>query len=204
MIYRSRSWLHRRELSPEETAANAAKRAKRAAAAMTCQCCGRAILANKGSIALHGYERPGYGWQTASCMGAKYLPFEVSRERLGDLIRALQDMVKTREQRLIDVTAETVSVPFTYSERLGLGFTKRVNKTVQVTRATFDKIKAELGGKFAQNCVYRFDDLMRREQSHVESELRHLRSDLAMHEKRFAEWKQTHHRVENRWEKIDA
>ena len=29
----------------------------------------------------HGYERPGHGWQTGSCMGAKNLPFEVDRDR---------------------------------------------------------------------------------------------------------------------------
>jgi hypothetical protein len=44
----------------------------------TCQICGRAIKANTGIIAAHGYKRPGYGWQTASCYGARHQPYEVS------------------------------------------------------------------------------------------------------------------------------
>jgi len=58
---------------------------------MTCQCCGRGIFAATGTIAHHGYQRPGGGWQTASCSGAKELPFEVSREALGRLIANLND-----------------------------------------------------------------------------------------------------------------
>ena len=29
-------------------------------------------------IAHHGYKRPGQGWQTASCFGARYRPYEVA------------------------------------------------------------------------------------------------------------------------------
>ena len=47
----------------------------------TCQICGRAILAKTGLIAHHGYQRPdGRGYQTASCPGARELPYEVSRD----------------------------------------------------------------------------------------------------------------------------
>ena len=45
-----------------------------------CQICAREIKANTGLIAHHGYQRPGSGWQTASCDGAKQLPYEVSRD----------------------------------------------------------------------------------------------------------------------------
>ena len=44
----------------------------------TCQICGRQILAKNGKIAHHGYRRPGVGWQTGSCEGARCLPLEVS------------------------------------------------------------------------------------------------------------------------------
>lgn len=42
-------------------AANAAAKAKKNKAQMTCQCCGRKHLANTGRIAHHGYQRPGIG-----------------------------------------------------------------------------------------------------------------------------------------------
>lgn len=46
-----------------------------------CQICARDIKANTGIIAHHGYQRPQYqGWQTASCDGARQLPYEVSRD----------------------------------------------------------------------------------------------------------------------------
>jgi|SRR5579859_2934664 len=51
----------------------------------TCQVCGRLIKAGSGLIAHHGYKRPGDGWQTASCQGAKYLPYEESCNRLREV-----------------------------------------------------------------------------------------------------------------------
>lgn len=45
----------------------------------TCQICGRAHKSKNGVIAHHGYKRPHQqGWQTASCYGARHLPYEVS------------------------------------------------------------------------------------------------------------------------------
>jgi len=53
-----------------------------------CQICGRAILANTGVIAHHGYKRPGDGWQTSSCFGARYRPYEIACDALPDAIKA--------------------------------------------------------------------------------------------------------------------
>jgi len=91
----------------------AAAKAKKSAKAMTCQCCGRQIFAQAGSIAHHGYERPGYGWQTASCMGAKYPPLQVDRARLADLIVALKQMIVDAEADRAKIVAEKVKLPFT-------------------------------------------------------------------------------------------
>lgn len=48
----------------------------------TCQICGREIKASTGKIAHHGYRRPAPYYQTASCFGARHLPYEVSRDAL--------------------------------------------------------------------------------------------------------------------------
>lgn len=90
----------------------AEEKARKQASAMTCQCCGRQIFAQRGKIAHHGYERPGYGWQTASCMGALYLPFEVARERLADLIVALQHQLDDTIGTLKAIKAEKVKLAF--------------------------------------------------------------------------------------------
>jgi hypothetical protein len=59
----------------------------------TCQICGRPVLANTGLIAHHGYTRPGDGWQTASCMGARHLPYEVSCDVLPVAIESIQNYI---------------------------------------------------------------------------------------------------------------
>lgn len=48
----------------------------------TCQICGRAIKAKNGWIAHRGYTRPGHGWQTGSCFGARFRPYEVAHDAL--------------------------------------------------------------------------------------------------------------------------
>ena len=56
----------------------------------TCPVCFRSIAVVSGSMALHGYKRPGSGWQTSSCEGAvRFQPLEVSSDGLVWLIGAL-------------------------------------------------------------------------------------------------------------------
>jgi hypothetical protein len=65
----------------------------------TCQICGRSIKAKTGVIAHHGYKRPsGYGFQTASCLGARYLPYEVSADRIPEVIKMVQAFVDKTER----------------------------------------------------------------------------------------------------------
>jgi len=52
----------------------------------TCPCCFRQIAVVRTKMALHGYERPGTGWQTSSCPGVDFKPLEVSSDGLAWLI----------------------------------------------------------------------------------------------------------------------
>lgn len=67
-----------------------------------CQICEREIKANTGVIAHHGYQRPdrGSGWQTASCFGARYLPYEKSCDRIAPYIQMVTEYVEN--QKLIN------------------------------------------------------------------------------------------------------
>lgn len=58
----------------------------------TCPCCFRGIAVQGGTMAHHGYRRPGGGWQTASCPGIKFKPLEESNDGLVWLI----GIVRTR------------------------------------------------------------------------------------------------------------
>ena len=66
----------------------------------TCQICGRPIQANMGVIAHHGYQRPGGGWQSASCSGARGLPYEISCDLIPPTIKRIEQYIDTRKAQL--------------------------------------------------------------------------------------------------------
>lgn len=70
-----------------------------------CQICARQIKANTGTIAHHGYTRPGDGWQTASCMSAKYLSYEENRDRIPAVLDAYKQTYIEWKARLADYKA---------------------------------------------------------------------------------------------------
>lgn len=73
----------------------------------TCQICARAIKANTGIIAHHGYQRPQYqGWQTASCDGARQLPYEVSRDFIPVVIERYK-MASANQEAMADEMLRT-------------------------------------------------------------------------------------------------
>lgn len=66
----------------------------------TCQICARPILSKLGLIAHHGYQRPGGGWQTASCIGARHLPYEVSCDAIPPAITRMESWLKEQKENL--------------------------------------------------------------------------------------------------------
>lgn len=78
----------------------------------TCQICARAIKSKSGFIAHHGYTRPHQqGWQTASCMGAKHRPYEVSCDALPPAIESCKRYIETKKafvQDLLDNPPATI------------------------------------------------------------------------------------------------
>jgi hypothetical protein len=76
-----------------------------------CQICEREIKSSLGRIAHHGYERPGQGYQSASCFGALELAIEVGHDALDRFILGLErrhvDAVALRDRHV----AEMLPVP---------------------------------------------------------------------------------------------
>ena len=66
----------------------------------TCQICGRPIKAKDGIIAHHGYKRPGDGWQTASCAGARHKPYEEACDCLPPTIAYIKEHITRVEIKL--------------------------------------------------------------------------------------------------------
>jgi hypothetical protein len=157
---------------------------------MTCQICGRGILANAGTIAHHGYQRPGLGWQTGSCWGAKYPPLQASRDRLGEIITDLVMMIGSLGRMRAAVELEAQPAVFEYYVR----DQDHRSKTARlfVRRETFDDVRASRKTEFLQHGIYDFDRLKARDLERRKREIEALERELDVLRKRFDEWKQTH------------
>lgn len=179
----------RKPLTPEQTAENARLKAERDKATMTCQCCGKRYLANTGTIAHHGYQRPGGGWQTASCMGAKYQPFESSRDRLGDLIAYLTKHRAGMRAALVESKAERTPIERSYKKRSADAWKKAEVITVSFTRATWDAMLAE---RRAVGLYGTFDDLKTTDIGRQARQIAAITQEITHQQERFAAFKQTH------------
>jgi hypothetical protein len=77
----------------------------------TCQICEREIKHKKGLIAHHGYKRPGQGWQTDSCAGAKNLPYEKSRDLIPKVIEFIKIFIRKTENEIQNIKLKNLPVP---------------------------------------------------------------------------------------------
>lgn len=66
----------------------------------TCPCCFRGIAVTGGTMAHHGYRRPGMSIQTASCSGIRFEPLEVSSAGLAWLVKELVARLESRRDLL--------------------------------------------------------------------------------------------------------
>jgi hypothetical protein len=194
----------RGELPKVRSAAQIADDADR----MTCQCCGRKILANMGSIAHHGYERPEAYYQTASCMGARRAPFEVARDALGEMIGYMRDRLARNEKHRAAIKAEKKPIVFDYESQLigpsqfqhfGRGSKwPVVKRSFDVTRKSFEAFKAGPGSQSAYG-IYDFDAYKARHVEYLSSSIKSLRQHIAEEQNRFDGWKQTHEWKGSQW-----
>jgi hypothetical protein len=186
-LYQQQLHVEQRELKADDTNDR-----------MTCQCCGRKILAKKGRIANHGYQRPGTGWQTSSCAGAQALPFEVSRETLGALInttKARRDhMLATRHE----VFNEMAPVTFSYVE---YGKDGRREKKLFFNRHIFRSVIEASGCRmgFIDNT---FDGFLKRDLAKRDAEIRRTEEWIVEMQARFDGWQQTHKRDGELWVRL--
>lgn len=78
----------------------------------TCQICEKEVKSKFGVIAHHGYQRPEQGWQTNSCMGARQLPYEKSRDIIPEAIKSIQNFIGLRKAEIKEVEKGEIAVPF--------------------------------------------------------------------------------------------
>jgi hypothetical protein len=71
----------------------------------TCQVCGREIKLKArgylaGTIADHGYKRPGWGYNSGGCPGERCVPYEVGHEALRGWIKTLKAEYRRTNEEL--------------------------------------------------------------------------------------------------------
>lgn len=197
----------RRILSPEEKQANADARARKARLSKTCQICNRAIFAELGMIAHHGYKRPGEGWQTPSCPGARCLPYETDREVLGAYIVTLENWrasLDVSRQKIVD------EVNPIRREESDWYFKNRKDRTrtrekAEFTRETYEAVKAahpRIFNVYAGDSSKTFDDYKKQDLAHMDGTIRMCQHSLDDCRKRYAAWKKTHAWEGDQWVKV--
>jgi hypothetical protein len=99
----------------------------------TCQICERQIEAAHGLIAHHGYERPhlGSGIQTASCFGARRLPWQIDREALADWLGVLEEEIEDARKRCEHLASGFPRVPGPFVPRSKDDPLRKISRTYQ-------------------------------------------------------------------------
>ncbi len=156
------SLIKGRAAPSEEQRARAAALANPDKLVMTCSCCFRQIAMAGETMAHHGYKRPGFGSQTASCMGIRFRPLEVSSE-------GLECILKYEREQL---------------ERLTKAYAKR-NRMQSITRLKHRKL-VEI-----RRDDPHWEQELRSYVDELESELRFTRSSVKGLQRRLDSWVKT-------------
>jgi hypothetical protein len=156
----------------------------------TCQICGREIGTTMGVIAHHGYTRPGSGWQTASCWGAKHVAYEVGHDALDSLIPVIAAQLKLHTEQLADWLANPPAT-ITFTKDGDYDFVTRKYKKIDVTverPANFSATTREDTYSRHSNETYvRQYDMQRYS---IEQHIKTDKQDLAHFTQRRADWKE--------------
>jgi hypothetical protein len=137
-----------------------------------CQVCEREIRCSLGRIAHHGYERPGDGWQTASCMGALEPPFEQGHDALDRYLESIEAQLAALKRTHAKYEAQRLPIP-------------------NVAHSSW-----LLGGRYGKEPPTQFEpddpqyeDRRRRYLEHLDQQIRMMRNHVEHHRQRRATWK---------------
>lgn len=149
----------------------------------TCQICARNIKANTGKIAHHGYQRPyKQGWQTGSCDGAKFLPYEESCDRLPYVIEKIDTFLFNQSRRLKDFMTDP---PATLTE--SRMWSRNSEPKVFEKPADFDPKKNE--DSYESRMPHTYQNEYRSHKYNIEMSIKQAKRDLEFLRKRLTDWK---------------
>jgi hypothetical protein len=193
--------LEQRALNEKARADRAVAKARQAqedyeaGAQMTCQLCGRLIRSKHGTIAHHGYTRPGDGWQTSSCDGTHHPPFEVSNTHLIETIGDYERLCRCEALRIESVRNE--EEPVVIRVQPHWSGHRRYPYEFTFDRNTFDDVRASSEGLLRSNATFEYyrDQFV----SVLKANLEQMESLLEEMKERNANWRQTREFVDGRF-----
>jgi hypothetical protein len=156
----------------------------------TCQICDREIGTTLGVIAHHGYTRPGHGWQTSSCYGAKHVAYEVGHDALDSLLPIIANQIELRTAQIADWLANPPAT-ITFTKDGDYDYVTRKYKKIDVTverPANFDpKAEVDHYSRYADETYARRYEMRLAE---MQYQLKTDKQDLAHFTQRRANWKE--------------
>lgn len=149
---------------------------------LTCQICGRGIKAKNGLIAHHGYRRPGDGYQTSSCLGARFQPYEVTCDRIPDVIKIYESSLEAQRISLSKFLAEP---PATLTKPVFIGYSQveTYNKP-----EGFDPVKNATAVCFSYHSQRYESEYAARVRS-MRNNIKYMKEDIQFLQKRLTDWK---------------
>jgi hypothetical protein len=142
----------------------------------TCQICGRPVKSNTGKIAHHGYKRPGNGWQTASCMGARHLSYEQSYDIIPLAMIKVAMYIERQEKALVELLSNP---PIELSYTRGT-WTKEL---IKVSRP--DNFKVD---DYRSSSMHSYDTLFTKREYEIKQSIKFAKSDLEFLTDRLIKW----------------
>lgn len=148
-----------------------------------CQICEREIKAGKDIIAHHGYQRPdrGSGWQTESCFGARYQPYELSCDRIPLAIEAIKRHITMKEELIEKMRTNP---PDELNDRYAMMYNRKVEPYKKPEG--FDPIKNLDSEYYGSSRKYEYEH--RRIVDDAKRDITWAKKDQDRLEKRLAAW----------------
>lgn len=153
-------------------------------ASTTCQICAREIKSANGLIAHHGYQRPGYGYQTRSCFGARWKPYECGHDAIDAYLPKLEQWLGDAR---VSVSALLADPPGSMTYERRDAYHKVVVGPIDLMKPEgFDPAKTlRLGAYRPQSYELLYCNRVRE----IERNIKGLESDIEFLRGRLAEWK---------------
>lgn len=134
-------------------------------------------------IAHHGFKRPGQGWQTSSCFGAKYEPYETNSDAIPIAITAIsnwRDMQKTALHALL--TNPPAGLPYETGARYGV----KGRECTALRPLGFTPLYASKGTRYEPHTYGVLFDIRKRKH---EADIESANQDIKRLQKRLHDWR---------------